>query len=395
MKLKTSIQIAITGEQIERFLNMCIHHSITLHNIKKFDNNCYYASMNPACFFSLKSIAKKSDVKIKIVSKDGPFFLLQAIKKEIVFILFPLLCIFIIWMSSHYLWNVQLTGNISLTGDIIRDYLYSNGIYYGMPLKNIPINELKFDIRNEYPQINWVSIYLEGTTLHIALKENDNIIYESQIKDIRSDLTAPTDGIIESILVRNGTANVKPGDEVSRGQSLILGEFQIPAEDGSIKETRYCSADGDITIISNYPVAETLSLTHISKEYTGLQTKKLEIIYDNTSYILPTSKISYLNYEVITEVKDYPLLSIFSIPMKIYQKTYYEYLQKEEKYTVEESEKILNKKLDEICETFIEKGVQIIEKNVKIKSNSVQANLEGKLLLKIKCDEYETLEGDS
>ncbi len=394
MKLKTSIQISITGEQTERFLNMCAHHSIHLYNIKKHDNY-YCASMNPACFFSLKSIAKKSNVKIKIIAKDGPFFYFQTIKKESIFLLFPLLCILVIWMSSHYLWNIQLTGNISLTQDIIRDYLHGNGIHYGMPLKDIPINELKFNIRNEYPQINWVSIYLEGTTLQIAVKENDNKIYESPAQDIREDLIAPCDGIIESVLVRNGTAAVKVGDEVSKGQSLILGEYQIPAEDGIIKETKYCKADGDVTIICTYPITESLSLIHQTKEYTGRKTGKMEIIYNNTSYMFPTSKISYLNYEVITEVKEYPLLTILSIPIKINHKTYFEYFHKEEKYSKEETEKMLNNKLSEICKTFIEKGVQIIEKNVKIETNSVYSTMSGSLTLRVPCSRNNLLEDNS
>ena len=62
---------------------------------------------------------------------------------------------------------------------MLRDYLQINGIHYGMLLKEIPLNQLKTDIRNEYPQINWVSIYLEGTTLQIDIKENDNVIVET------------------------------------------------------------------------------------------------------------------------------------------------------------------------------------------------------------------------
>ena len=68
LKLKTSIKISITGEQVERFFNLCSHHSINLYNIHKFENN-YYASMDPACFFSLKALAKKTNIKIKLVSK--------------------------------------------------------------------------------------------------------------------------------------------------------------------------------------------------------------------------------------------------------------------------------------------------------------------------------------
>ena len=89
------------------------------------------------------------------------------------------------------------------------------------------------------------------------------------------------------------------------------------------------------------------------------------------------------------------MISILSLPLKIYKNTYLEYNNVEKKYSLKEAQNILEHKFTKILESLEEKGVQIIEKNVKIKSNSVQANLEGKLLLKIKCDEYETLEGDS
>ena len=67
----------------------------------------------------------------------------------------------------------------------------------------------------------------------------------------------------------------------------------------------------------------------------------------------------------------------------------------EKKYSLKDAQSILEEELSKIIESLGEKGVQIIEKNVKIKTNSVQANLEGKLLLKIKCDEYVALEEDS
>ena len=41
MKLKTSIKIKINGEQVERFFNLCSHHSIKLYNIYKLENNYY------------------------------------------------------------------------------------------------------------------------------------------------------------------------------------------------------------------------------------------------------------------------------------------------------------------------------------------------------------------
>lgn len=384
MRLKTSVKISVVGENIERFLNICSHHDIKLYDIYK-DENVYYASIDPACFFSLKTIAKKADVKIKIISKNGIFFRYLQLKKEYFFILFPIICILILWISSHFLWNVQLNGNISITQDMLRDYLHQNGIYYGMPLKKIPINELKSNIRNEYPQVNWVSVYLEGTTLQIAMKENDNKIYTSDNNEIQENIIAPVSGIVDSILTRKGTALVKPGDEVKEGDILILGSIDIPSEDGSTQNTVSCKADGDISIICNYTINESIPLKYTTKEYTQRKSKRLEIQINNKSYILPSSKVSYLNYDILSEAKEISIFSIFSLPIRIHSKTYYEYNNIENKYTSEQSHQILNLKLEKICETFLEKGVQIIEKNVKIKTNSVYSTMSGSLTLKVPC----------
>ena len=59
---------------------------------------------------------------------------------------------------------------------------------------------------------------------------------------------------------------------------------------------------------------------------------------------------------------------------------------KRKKYTNPEAEKLLNKKLDKIFLSLEEKGVQIIEKNVKIETNSVYSTMSGSLTLKVHCD---------
>ena len=384
MKFNNSIKILIIGEQTERFFNMCSHHSIKLYNIYKSESG-YYASMDPACFFSLKSIAKKSEVKIKIIAKEGIWFCLYTMRKHAMFFIFPIVCSLILISSSQFLWNVNLEGNVSITQDMIKDYLHQKGIYYGMLLKEIPINQLKADLRNEYPQINWVSVYLEGTTLQIALKENDNKIYTSDKYASSENIVASTSGIVESVLIRKGTAAVKVGDEVKKGDILIKGMIDVPADDGSIKQSVLCQADGDVVLICNHSINQSIPLKYTEKEYTSRKLNKLEFQIHNKVYTIPNTNVPYLNYEVVTEKKEIAIFNIFSIPIIVNQNTYYEYFNKEYKYTADESEKILNNKLEEICKTFMEKGVQIIEKNVKIETNSVYSTMSGSMTLKVHC----------
>ena len=379
-----AISICISGEQVERFLNLCAYHNIKFYNIEK-KNDIYYVNISALDFFKIKSFANKTSVKYRIINKNGLYFRIKQLMKSKVFFILPFICISILWFSSHFLWNVNLEGNISITQDMIKDYLHQKGIYYGMLLKDIPINQLKSDLRNDYPQINWVSVYLEGTTLQIALKENDNKIYTADKYASSENIVASTSGIVESILIRKGTAAVKVGDEVKKGDILIKGVIDIPAEDGSVKQSVLCQADGDVVLICHHSINNSIPLKYTEKEYTSHKLNKLEFQIHNKVYTIPNTNVPYLNYEVVTEKKEIPIFNIFSIPIIVNQNTYYEYFNIEHKYTAEESEKILNNQLEEICKTFMEKGVQIIEKNVKIETNSVYSTMSGNMTLKVHC----------
>ena len=261
-----------------------------------------------------------------------------------------------------------------------------------MPLSQIPINELKTDLRNTYDEITWISIYLKGTNLHISIKERDTKKPSASQFYTYSDIVASENGIIDSILVRQGTPMVKVGDTVSKGDILISGKVDIIADDYTVKETYLCNADGDVCLIYNYPIEEQISLEYLAKEYTGNQTKKIDLYYKNSLIQIPHLKIPYTKYDSVTENMDYPLCNILSIPITIKQTTYREYQMIRKKYNYSEAEKLLNEKLDKIFLSLKEKGVQIIEKNVKINTNSVYLSATGNLKIRSCCSKSQSME---
>ena len=391
MLFKTIVELCIQGENIERFLNMCSHHNIKLYQITKVEDRCYL-KMHATDFFLIKDMVKKSEVNVKISQKRGLYFRLGKHLKRKMFILASCLCLLLLWIGSHFLWGIRIEGNHSITNDLITNFLQDQGIHYGMPLSKIPIYELKTNLRNSYEEITWVSLYLEGTNLHISLKENDTITPNTPSKTTKMNLIADHDGIIDSIVVRQGTGMVKAGEEVKSGDTLISGKVEIPADDGTIKETRYYKADGDVYLIYEYPILENQSLEYLSKEYTGNVTEKFDLYLNQRLLKIPHSKIPYIKYDYLTENLEHPLIDLLSLPLKIKKNTYREYYLIRKKYTNSEAEKLLKEKLDKIIISLEEKGVQIIEKNVKINANSVYLSLTGTLTLRTLCNEFQVLE---
>jgi len=257
-------------------------------------------------------------------------------------------------MASHFLWSVEITGNERVTDDLMQDFLKQHGIYYGMPLKKIPMYDLKTDLRNQYDEITWVSMKLNGTCLDISVKENQDIYSDvSGAEKEAMSLIAPADGVIEQILLREGTVLKKEGDEVRKGEVIIEGKVNIPAEDGTIKETRYCKADGDVWILYDYPVSKKLLLEYKTKIYTGKEMKKILIYGKKSKLGLDLRKIPYLKYDYIEETIELPLLDILSFPLEIKKITYRDYIIQKKKYTLEEANKILSEECGvEILDDF-------------------------------------------
>ena len=49
MNLKNILEICVSGENVERFLNLCSFHDIKLSNITNIDNK-YYMDLSPEDF---------------------------------------------------------------------------------------------------------------------------------------------------------------------------------------------------------------------------------------------------------------------------------------------------------------------------------------------------------
>jgi len=388
---KSIVELCVYGENIERFLNICAHHNINIYDVTKTEDKCYLKIL-ASDFFHLKGIVKKSNIKLKIHQKQGLFFHLKRQSKRKTFVISSCICLLLLWIASHFLWNIQITGNHTISNDMLTDYLRENGIYYGMPLSQIPIYELKTNLRNTYDEVTWVSIYLDGTILRISLKENDSVKPKINKNTSYTNLVADENGIVESVLVRQGTSMVKAGDSVSQNDILISGKIDIMADDYTIKESKYCEADGDIYLIYHHPIEESVSLEYLVKEYTGNIIQRKELFYQNTPLKFPHLKIPYTKYDAITETLDQPILKVLSIPLTIKQITFREYHITKRKYDHLEAEKLLNEKLDKIILSLEEKGVQIIEKNVKISTNSAYMYLTGDLTVRSLCSRLQTME---
>lgn len=379
--LKGYLRIKVWGFSPERFMNLCSNREILLWDITR-DGEIYYMNISLKSFYQLKDIARKTGTRVAICKRYGlPFFMPTLLQKK-VFLAGLFLAVFFWFWSSLYIWNIEINGNYQITNDVLLSFLTQNEVKIGMCKSKLQIEELENEIRKTFPQVIWTSAKLSGTKLIIDMKENDKpVIQEKMEEEGGYDFVTEFDGTIVSMIVRNGVPLVNIGDTVEKGTVLVDGKVPIYNDDATIREYTYVRADADILLEHTKTFHADLPFDYVRKEYTGRTKERIFIRLGEREWKMPENR-PFLLYDSVIKAKRPLVFEKLSIPVYLGSYTYREYLNVEYEYTLDQAETLLTKKIIAFLKELEEKGVQIIEKNVKIDSSGGKWTIDGEFLVR-------------
>lgn len=374
------LRIRVWGFSPERFMNLCSNKDILLWDIVR-DGEVYYMNITLKGFYRLRPIVKKTGTRVAILQRYGlPFFLPGLLKRKIFLAGLFLTVAFWIWSSTH-IWDIELEGNFQITRDVFNDFLSENQVSEGMRKDLLDIEALEKEIRRQFPQVTWASAKLDGTKLRISIKENDApIITDTRERPTGTDLVSQYEGTVVSVMVRNGVPVVEAGDIVEAGTILVEGSVPVYNDDSTVREYIYVDADADVILEHTLQFTDSLPLDYIEKEYTGREEQRYYLRLGEKEWKIPEDR-PFLVYDSVIRESRTLLFQKLSIPVFIGSYTHREYQNVEYEYTLDEAKVLLSKKISEYIESLEEKGVQIIEKDVKIDRNGDSWVVNGEFLV--------------
>lgn len=381
--IKGFLLIHIAGYSPERFMNLCRLNGIVLWDI--IPRESYYeCKIARADYPKIETFLKKTKVKAEIRKEYGLPFFMHKNRKRKIFFAGIILSILFIYGMSFFIWSFTFYGNQMIHEDILLRFVNSLGVNYGTYKKDIDIPMIEEEIREYFNGISWVSVRISGTGLVVSIKENE-ILEKSQEKETLEydDLICGTAGQVVNMITRKGVPLVKVGDEVAVGTVLVEGKVPIYDNDGNIVSYDYVDADADVTIRTQYPIHRSVSRYYRHKNYTGNEYTIPYVRFGQHYFCTVYHKNTYNLYDVVVKENTNELLTEFSIPLFWGSRKYCEYVEIEDLYNDEEGIVLLKQFLEETIKELNEKGVQIIENNVKIESDSQYLKLTGYLLIDI------------
>mgnify|MGYP002563483536 CR=1 FL=1 len=357
------LRIVVEGYYIERFINICRNKNYIMWNIKK--NNDVKISLNIEIkdFKEICKIAQKTQCTIKIESKRGFPFLMNKYKKRKIFVAFLLILIFSILFSSNFVWNIEIREEENNKVENIMEDVNKAGLKIGESKSSIDVKEIINKVRLNRNDIAWMGIELKGTNAIVKIvkaTEKPEIVPEDEYCNIVSD----KDGIITKISAQNGTANVKVGDTISKGDILINGWME-----GKYTGIRYVHAKGDIQAKVWYTGNKKIEYNTTEKQKTGNTETKYGIKFNNFKIIFPKRLSNFKIYDTIETEKKMKLFSDFYLPISVVKEMNEEEKEVKKTYSKEEAKELGIEELEKEMEQKIENKNQIVNKSINTHEN--------------------------
>lgn len=348
------ISFEVRGECLEKLINFSIKNDIRLWDLKK-SNKSLSGKISAFEYNNFAEISKKYNLEIEIIKKTGFPFVKHKYRKRWGILVGTGIFFTILWISSMYVWSVNVFGNNEISSHDVIEAAAACGVAPGSLKRNIDSSTAEQMIMSKLQNISWMSVNIEGSCVNIVVKEK--IAFSKTVEESEPcNIVASKDGQIDRLETYKGIPVVSSGDVVTTGQLLVSGVVETPDFKSSL-----IHADCKVFAKTKRSITKIKSLNIVQAKDTGKVVKKHKIKIFNWEIPISFRKDvdDTYRYENITNN-----LNFFGVklPVVICSEIWHEQECCETIITPEEAKKDI---LEEISQNELKEsdGIQILEKS--------------------------------
>lgn len=339
--LTGTVRVSIRARYEERVANICTQVGVKFWDMERRRDGTLTMMTTIGGYRKLREISKKSGLfTIKPERRKGVPFLLWRVRRRYALLVGMFLCFGAVFFSSFFVWQIEVTGNSTVSKGEIIGALKELGVDIGTCTLKINNRQIQNNILLMIPELSWITVNTEGSRAHVIVREK---IEKPEIIDVTepTSVYAEKSGIITKMTVLRGTPVVNVGDTVMGGELLVEGKMHILSG-----ETDFVRADAEIIARTWYNMSEMMPLNMACKEYTGETAEKFLLrLGKKTVNLYFSGGNPYPSYDKITADNIVKTPDGSALPFGIIKETYAEYTVKSELMTANTAGKILEERL--------------------------------------------------
>jgi len=338
--------IIVTGRSIERFINICSKRYILLWDIVRTDAASAEMKASIRGFRLMRPAAKKSGCRVHIKKRCGLPFFLHRFKRRKGFKVGMVIFSALLILSVSIIWDIEIIGSKPEMIPEIMSVLNADNIGRGSFKLKLDPKIIAKKIAVNVEQIAWVGVEIKGVKLFITIK--DSIEPPVLIKNNEAfNIVAKRDGLVKKVEVYAGTALIKEGETVKKGQVLVSGRLESKNPEFG---TRDVHALGKIIARTWYEESMPISMVYTQKLETGRTHKTVYFRFLDRRFKISGGHLPFEMYETVTEEKI--ITGPFGLKLPI-------------GLTVENNSEIVEKQVDLTLDEAIDVTIETAKENLR------------------------------
>lgn len=333
------VELEISGDNAENFINICVKSGITLWHIKRSGKKLY-CRMTVKCFKAVRTAVSGKKLKLHITRKFGLPFLTARYKKRYGILAGAVLFFAILKLMSCFIWTIDVVGNEKVKTETILTACAKLGAREGMKKHGFNSKNAGQKLLLNVDGLSWAAFNVEGCKITVNVSETEESLKQNSEP---SNLKAKADGIITKIDVTAGNCVVKVGQTVKKGDLLVSGVTEN--ENG----VRFVCSMGKIEAKTQREITVSAGFVKKEKMKTGKTVSKRVVEF--FGFKIPLY-LGCVNEEYESELKT-KRISLFGsgLPLRIYTRRF--------ELMEEKTEKLSRKQLENELLRLFEEKIQV------------------------------------
>ncbi len=351
-----SFTLRILKESAYIALDLIIKNNLVYDKIMYHGNGDISLIVHSSLRDEFYKIFSENEIKCIFGKDKGIYIFISKYLKRWGALLGLIILFLSVYISSKFVWKINIEGNSSISDEEIIYLLEKSGFKLGTYIPSVNFDTVHNLFLLNSKNISWLSINLDGNIANINVKEiiKEDITSENSYANIVSRY----DGQIAFISVHEGIKTVKIGDVVKEGDILISGII-----DSSAEGVRFVHADGIVKAYVRKNIYIKVPMKEKVKYYTGVlhNDTKIKIFSKRINIFKKYRNLNTL-YDKIETSEKLKLFGTFELPVEIFKSTYFEYDFSDVEYTKLQAEELANIQLREKMDSELQDSILISKK---------------------------------
>ncbi len=269
--LRGSVRVELDGKYAERAVNICARNHVDFRDLVRAPGGETRMTVSLPGYIKLREVARESGAfTVRIVRRRGAPFFLWRLRRRYALIAGLLLCLFLVGLSSLYVWQIDVVGNETVSSSRILAALREEGVDIGTCILDISNKWISNSMLLRIPELSFITLNTHGSRIEVVVREE---IPRPELidPDAAVSVVAGKAGVITLMEVDEGWAVRAPGDTVIPGDELVSP--YVPLGTGRMTHAR-----ARVWARTWYELTMKMPLETVRKTYTGREKTRFSVI---------------------------------------------------------------------------------------------------------------------